>query len=784
MVSPSQLASWQPARLSEIAESVVAHRRALTGLHDDLDAGRPPASWTLGDAASARAEHGRLSDALATQVAETTGVIEALDAAATALTAAKELLQGAMRRGGHHGLHIDHATGAVSLARTFDDEDELAYARTVQQEVAEQIETALADAAAADQALAAALTAAATTDVNHIGSLADQQTLLDFQAKSPADQVQYLLDHPDAYAFLGEHLSDEVKAEVGTHVADALDRMARDPQDFGDPELVARYTALLGAVGDDPGVMAPMYERLGADGLLGTYDGLASFMGFSDDPNLATLAAELRSGLQTATRSDAFDGTAFGEELVQLATRTADDDTMDAFFGTYPSSPMHAAVLDYLMRDGDYGEEFVRGVAWQLDEFERTVDPQMVQSWMHHTGMSPLNGLDADPASLLGRTPDPMGATMGQLGKHPELGLEFFSDADGEKRAEFYFAERDWSRDGFQGVAEAALGIGTDPENIAERGEDTGMLVSRFFGLLPENPEFTAEHAGGAAEPVGSLLKHYMQSVQVAVEGSTSANGAPGVANLTNSFLPQLQDQPVIYTGDLDKLLAVAVSTEDGMARVAEGVANFRQTALGGWSALHGAGVEIANPQSLERILTSSIGLEGHIQRVVSDAEIEGAKSKDQQVAAFTSLVSKAAALVPVPGAEDLVDIAGETGKKLADAAWSEIRNVPSGQITEIFGGNENAARELATDRLVDGQTRSVVSSFLALAEAGIVDVPPELEAIWMPDGELISLADIDLDELSYRHGEAANALGHLVSVDDLRSAYQDPFVVLSTEPR
>jgi hypothetical protein len=784
MVSPSQLASWQPARLAEIAESVVSHRRTLTALDDDLETGKPPTSWTFTDATAARAEHHRLTGQLATQVSETVGVVDALDSAVSAITAAQQLLEGAMRRGGVNGLHIDHATGAVSIARTFadDEEDELAYARTVQQEVAEQIETALADADTADQALAAALTAAATTDVNAVGSLADQQRLLDFEALGESDQVQYLLDHPDAYALLGDHVSPEVKAEVGSRVADALDRMARDPQDFADADAVAKYATLLDALGDDPEVMAPLYERLGADGLLGTYDGLASVMSFSDDPNLAKLAGELRSGLQAATQQEGFDGTRFGEDLVKLATRTADGDQMDAFFETYPSSPMHAAVLDYLMRDGEYGEDFVRGVAWQLDEFERTVDPDLVQSWMNHTGMgSPLNGLDVDPdESLIGRTPDPMGATMGQLGKHPGLGLEFFTDEP--KRAEFYFSERDWSRDGFEGVAEAALGIGTDPGNIADAGADTGMLVSRFFDLLPDNPRFGADHAEGASAPLGDLLKHYMPSVQVAVGSPTSADGGAGVFDLSDPFLPRLEDQPRLNSKDLDGLLAVALSTDEGMGRIAEGVANLRVTSLGGWQALHDAGSSVATDQALEGLLTSTTRLEGYLQHAVAGVEIEGAATKDQQVAAFTDLVSKAAELVPVPGADDLVEIAGETGKQLVDEAWSRLREVPSGQITELLGGNEDLVREEQTEAAVDGQARSVVTTFLALAEAGVVTVPPELQDIWMPGGELVSLSDIEHGDLSFRHDEAANMMESILSVDTLRAAYKDPFVDWDTE--
>lgn len=780
MVSPSQLASWQPAKLTEIAEAVLAHRRTLTALDDDLETGKPPASWTFTDATAARAEHHRLTGLLTTQVSETVGVVDALDAAATAITAAKQLLEGAMRRGGYNGLHIDPATGAVSIARSFadDEEDELAYARTLQQEVAEQIETALADADTADQALAAALNAAATTDVNAVGSLADQQRLLDFESLSEPDQVQYLLDHPEAYALLGDHVSPEVKAEVGSKIADVLDRMARDPQDFGDAGTVAKYATLLAALGDDPEVMAPLYQRLGADGLLGTYDGLASVMSFSDDPNLAKLAEELRSGLQSATQQEGFDGTRFGEDLVELATRTADGDQLDAFFETYPSSPMHAAVLDYLMRDGEYGEDFVRGVAWQLDEFERTVDPDLVQSWMNHTGMgSPLNGLDVDPAdSLLGRTPDPMGATMGQLGKHPGLGLEFFTDEP--ERADFYFAERDWSRDGFQGVAEAALGIGTDPTNIADAGADTGMLVSRFFDLLPDNPRFDADHAAAGAEPVADLLKHYMPAVQAAVSGQSPDDFPARLGQLDVAYLPFRDDYPILDSKDLEGLLGVALTTEEGTARIAEGIAGYRQTVLEGFSAeFGGAEGAKANSDLLLGYLADSAELQGYVQNQVGEISIAGAESKDERIEAFTSLVSEAAGLLPVPYADELPGVIGQTGTKLWESAWGHVQEIPSDRVTETFGNNADAARSEQSDQALRGQQNMVVSTFLSLAEAGLVDIPPEDLDLWAPDGQLVSLGTIAPEDFqSYRTAAVELMRGQVVP-QQLEAIYNDEFI-------
>ncbi|GEL48729.1 hypothetical protein CHO01_38450 [Cellulomonas hominis] len=781
MVTPAQLSTWQPDRLGQIADDVARHRGVLTRLDDDVADARPPLSWTFADASAARAEHSRLSQGLATQVSETVGVIEALDAAATAIRRAQTSLEGAIRRAGGHGLRVDQSTGAVTSTRTYDDEEDADYARGVMNEIAEQVSAALGDADAADQALAAVLRAAATTDVNAIGSLGDQRRVLEFQELSQADQVRHLLDHPEDFALLGAHTSPEVKALVGQEVAEQLDGAARDATAFGDAAAVERYTRLLDAFGDDPDVMGPMYQRLGPDGLLATYNGMTSMMYVGANvEELGDLAGRLRDGLQTATRQDGFDGRAFGEDLVRYATHTTTDAERDAFSAAYPSQGEHAAVLDYLLRDGDYGEDFVRGVAWELDAFERS-NPLRAETWTHHASFaSPLNGLGVDGDGI--HQADPMAAAMGQLGRHPGLGLEFFSDADGAERTGYYFAERDWSRDGFAGISEAALAIGTDADNLAGDPEKTGLFVSEFFGRLPDNPQFTAEHAAGASEPLGALLKHYMPSVQIAVGTPTSANGAAGLVTIQDDFLPALDNQPKIYSKDLDVLLGVALSTEEGMARVAEGVANYRQTAIGGWSVLHGAGVEGATYQALEDVLTSSAGLEGHMQEALSMIDIEGARSRDQQIAAFTGLVSKAASLVPVPGAEMIVDVAGSTGKQLADAAWSEIRKIPSGQITEIFGGNEDAARAEATDTYLDSRARSVVSSFLALAEAGVVEVPATMRDTWMPGGRLLSVSDIPLDDLGVRTHEASTLLRPIVSVETIEGAFTDPYRVISTE--
>jgi hypothetical protein len=780
MVSPSQLASWQPARLSEIAEQVLAQRRALTGLHDDLDAGAPPSSWTFTDATRARAEHHRLSGLLATQVSETVGVVEALDTAVSAITAAKLLLEGAMRRAGAQGLNVDHGTGRVTVVRTFDDEDDLAHARSVMHEVSEQIDTALRDADTADQALAAVLTRAATTDVNDVGTLAQQQALLDFQQLGPADQVRYLIDHPEAYPLLGDHVSDAVKAQVGEQIAGDLDRLARHPEDFADAEAVARYGRLLDAFGDDPGVMAPLYERIGPDGLLGTLNGIGSMLYVSSgDEGLTHLAESLRDGLGTASKAEGFDARAYGEDLVRYATVTAGGDRQDAFFRDYPSTAMGASALDFLLRDGDYGEEFVRGVVWELDEFERGNDAIDVEMWMHHSSLgSPLGSIGVEP----GRMPDPMAAAIGQLGGHPGLGLEFFGSED---RTQHYVVDRDWSRDGFEGIAKAAFGIGTGPDNLASHPEQTAQFVSTFVDRLPDNPGFTPDKAGAASEHLGSLLKHYMPAVEYAIRTESTSTAGGGIGPLDSDVLPGLDPYPVLRPKDLDSLLAVAVTSEEGMARLAEGAGALRRTMVDNFAQLHPGGYPAAleNDVQLGNILNNLARVDGHLQHAVGVSVVGDAVARDAQVAAFTELVSKAAGMVPVPMSGELGELIGSTGTKLWNAGWGQVQELPAQQITEAFGDNAAAARAQQTDEAYNGRTVTVVSNFLALADAGLVDVPaPAGEVDWRPGHGLVSISDIEPGQLDAYRDSAERAMGDLVNLQSVLSAYQSPFTTWSFE--
>jgi hypothetical protein len=178
----------------------------------------------------------------------------------------------------------------------------------------------------------------------------------------------------------------------------------------------------------------------------------------------------------------------------------------------------------------------------------------------------------------------------------------------------------------------------------------------------------------------------------------------------------------------------------------------------------------------MQKILNNSAELEGHMQHAVGQIDIEGAKSKDQQVAAFTSLVSEAVGLVPVPFADEIGGAAGEIGKKAWESAWSQVQEIPSERVTETFGNNEDAARDEQTGEAALGRQKMLINTYLSLAQAGVVDIPPNMQDTWAPGGQIVSLESIRPEDLQAFHSEADDALSGIISAAELRAMYKDPF--------
>ncbi len=168
--------------------------------------------------------------------------------------------------------------------------------------------------------------------------------------------------------------------------------------------------------------------------------------------------------------------------------------------------------------------------------------------------------------------------------------------------------------------------------------------------------------------------------------------------------------------------------------------------------------------------------MEGYVQKAVGEIAIDGARSKDQQVAAFTSLVSEAAGMLPVPFAGEVGEIAGTAGTTLWEAAWGHVSEIPSDRITATFADNEGAQILVQTGEAEQGQRDMVINSYLSLVQAGIVDVPADRIDVWAPGGTLVSLGTIPPGQMQDYRNEVDIAMRGIVDSNYLEGIYADQF--------
>ncbi|MFC7493145.1 MULTISPECIES: hypothetical protein [unclassified Nocardioides] len=767
MVTIDQLKEWDADRLGVVADELHTRRGTLTDLADEVDAGRPPSSWVGGASVYAEQDHDQLATRLTDQVAELNMVISALDTASGQVRSARTMLDDALSRASTNGFTVS-STGAVTSNRTYTDADERADAQGVADEIAQAITDALTNAAEADSALAASLRSARTSDVDAGGGLGDQDVPDALRGLTTEEQVDYLLDHPDLAAILVPSLPDPLKHELGQGLSDLLDSEVNDDDFDLDDETVDRLSTLLDSYGGDPEIASSLYEDLGADGTVATLGSIESYLrlGGTDPDKVADLAADMRRTLATAGEDTSFDDHGFGEDLVRHATWQLSDEQRDAFEERYPHySGSGASILTYLMEDHSLDGDLVRGVAEQLDEFERSGNDLGAEYWYGHNGHSPLTADD----EYDGWYDDPMAAALGNLGSHPEDGYQFLTDDP--ERQDYYFQERNWEADGFEGITQLAEGVGTDEGVNAQHPEQQAELVSRFFHGIAGNESFSIENAEAGSPHLAELMKHYTPAMDAALRAP--GEGEPGAVPFEDAFLGTAEHYPRLFAGDLEELMQVAVSTDDGATSIAEGIGGFQQQQI------NGAAVQMADDPDDYRLgnqlrdsLERSANLQGLAEWAVGSVEIGDAQEHDARVQAFSDLIGEAAGLVPLPGA----DVVGELGSRALDAAWGQGVDLGTGALGDAMSQTEDATREAET-RASYGVTQAKLGTFHALAEAGVIP-ESEIPQTWRTEsGGLIDIADIPPEDRSaYAQSAMSVASGYVTNMD-LETSYKDAFL-------
>ncbi|WP_028644029.1 DUF6571 family protein [Nocardioides sp. URHA0020] len=765
MVTIDQLKQWDADRLGRVADELHDRRSALTDLADEVTAGRPPNSWVGGASVYAEQDHDRLANQLTDQVAELNMVISAIDTASGAVRGARSMLDDALSRASSNGCTVA-ADGSVRSTRTFEDDDERDDAQQVVDEIAQAVGDALTKASDADADLAATLSSASGGDVDAAGDLGDQTLPDALRDKTPQEQVDYLLDHPDLATVLMPSLPEPLREELGKGLSDLIDGQVNDDDFDLDQEQVDRLSTLLDAYGGDPVVASSLYEDLGADGTVATLGAIESYLyvgGGGDPDRLHGLADDLRNTLATAGQDPDFDNRTFGEDLARYATYQTDDDQRDAFEDRYPGyNGNGASILTYLMQDHGLDGDLVEGTATELDRFERQLGQDGAQAWYSHSGYSGLTTGDDNG----GWYDDPMAAALGNLGDHPENGYHFLTEDP--SRQDYYFHDRSWEADGFAGITQLGDGIGTDPDLIADHPRETSELVSRFFHGIATNESFSVDNAEAGSPHLADLMKHYTPAVDEALrnEGESQV----GDHRFSKEYFGSFDHYPTVIHGDLQDLMKVAVSTDEGSTSIAEGIGAYNQTQV------NNVAVELAkdpgDPQTINELrdtLQRTAGLQGFAEHAVGDVEIDVAKDHDARVAAFSDLVGDAAGLVPLPGA----GIAGD----VISTAFDHGVDLGTGALTDAYGNHTDAAEANAETRAGIGATQMKVNAYLTLAEAGVIpeaDIPD----VWYDDNhQLLSASEIPPQDLSSYGQSAGDGLNNFATNYDLEGAYKNEFI-------
>ena len=558
MVTIAQLESWQPARLSSIADDLNTRRSKLVDLQDEIDDGRPPASWVGVDSFYAEQKHTELAERLVDDVAVIATVISALDTAATDLGSAKSSLDGALSSAQAAGFTVDKRSGTITDPTDYDDELAAQHAGMRVSALAEQIGAALDDAATADTALATALRKAGSGSIDVDGDLGSLGLDAQLRGMTPAEQATYLLDHPERGREILDMLPPAVKEETGEQLSDRTDDIM-DPNKDIDANFLADLNELQDAYGEDPIISTSFLETMGPSRLVELSGWIANlqvdddfpedFSGYDGlmDPGLARQMGALQTNLgqllgagTTGLDGDGQSGSdthvssdwvqrlvAAGDSLVPFGYQGEDGRYTHQMYGYQLIAPLlHSADSGYLLNEvGDgmltFETSFARengALPWSFpimdedgvvrggrtDGVDQTVEWDGVRlDWTQGTGEGEQAGFD------------PMGGLLDGLASNPHAARDFFTGGDvpvgfrdgddttwrDESRVDYLLTDREWGPDH------------TNWSDVHRFEDHTGPGNAEYLGDALKSATMDDPTDGPSREQVRDILQEAVHSI-------------------------------------------------------------------------------------------------------------------------------------------------------------------------------------------------------------------------------------------------------------------------------
>lgn len=528
-----------------------------------------------------------------------------------------------------------------------------------------------------------------------------------------------------------------------------------------------RFGDLLATYAGDREVTKVLFDELGPQGTVQLMHQLEVGMRLRPDDQRAVyakVAENVRAALAAASRNPAFDSAAFGRGLVESSLAPS------------ARGKEAASILAFLMDDVDYDDRFLTAAVTELDAFERQ-EGQDPTFWYLHNGVSELNALLTNPPPD-GVGADPMAVVMKALGRNTEVGYRFLADPE---RQRYYFDQRTWKADGYEGVSMAADKIATDLRLLERDPQGVTRLAAAFVHYVTDSDGFDPENAKDASPYVSDLLAFYSPSVAHALRGGGVQDRLPYSAELSTSGLGR-QVLPVFSRADLVNLVGVGMSTGEGMTNLAEGLGNLHGTRVAALAAQleaadHDADDELRS--QLKGALEDGARLQGFFQRIAGDVSIDKAKGADAQIATFVSLVSDAIGLapIPIPGSKLVEEQLGETAEDVYGYAWGKGVDLGTDKVEDWLGGKTGPARRDATANAIEAREMTAFSTYQQLVAAGVLTghSPAGMPATW---DEMQRLKDSGPPGAwdTYK-AHAHTELEKFMTYGDLQSAYDSEFV-------
>jgi hypothetical protein len=556
-----------------------------------------------------------------------------------------------------------------------------------------------------------------------------------------------------------------VQEMLGHEMAERVNDVNYDTDDEDLDEL----NEILGRRVTDPDVMSAMYEDLEPEGTARALTALEMQQSMYGDGSALDLAKTMREGLATASDDPSFSGESYANELMQLFIAPMHTDEQREWASDNElSSNAGASLMAFMMKDVNYSAEFLTGAANKLDEFEQLSaesDWMDASTWYYHTGISQFN------ESENAENADPMAEMMRALSRQPEVGYDFIT---AEGRADFYFDKRDWSHDGYDGIAALADRVSTDPDVYAAHPEGAALVAAQFVDLTSNSEGFNAEDAKAASDSVAHLLSTYMPSTAAAMDGGGGDLGNPqnhpGGLNVIG--FGKMEHMPQFYREDLVNMTGVAMSTEDGMVDMAGGVANYRQTQV---NAL--ADQLVDDPDNidlrtdLQGVMLDDAELRAFTTRIAGETEISEAHDTDQQRQFWSNLVAEGVKQVPIkpPIVGSIVEHGIDLGAGAVNDAWA------------------NSA-EGVTDEWEDNATNGIAQmnyeTYASLVESGVIPENEVPETLFDSNGDLKGWNDLGspADRSSYA-ANASQGMSSYISDENLETTYRSRFETMFENP-